>query len=75
MLARDRSAYQKEFKLRGKIEATFTDFTLKIDGDHATVKAGQRVVFVVHGMTSQNSATILFSLEKTQGHWLITSME
>jgi TolA-binding protein len=67
-----RSDLQKTFKLADRIEVTLTPSTPAINGDGATVSSGQRIVIMVHGKAvSQNYATILFSLEKIQGHWLI----
>jgi serine/threonine-protein kinase len=67
-----RSDLQKTFKLADRIEVSLTPSTPVINGDSATVTAGQRIVIVVHGKAvSQNYATILFSLENIQGHWLI----
>jgi len=63
---------QKTFKLADRIEVSLTPSTPVINGDSATITSGQRIVIVVHGKAvSQNNATILFSLEKIQGHWLI----
>ena len=67
-----RSDLQKTFKVADRIEVSLTPSTPAINGDSATVSCGQRIVIMVHGKAvSENSATILFSLEKIQGHWLI----
>ncbi|MGC2300452.1 MAG: PEGA domain-containing protein, partial [Acidobacteriaceae bacterium] len=67
-----RSDLQRTFKLADRIEVTLTPSAPVITGDSATITSEQRIVIVVHGKAvSQNSATILFSLEKIQGHWLI----
>ena len=67
-----RSDLQKTFKVADRIEVSLTPGTPVINGDSATITCGQRIVIEVHGKpVSQNSATILFSLEKLQGHWLI----
>jgi tetratricopeptide (TPR) repeat protein len=67
-----RSDLQKTFKLADRIEVSLTPSTPVINGDSATITSGQRIVIEVHGRAvSQNNATILFSLEKIQGHWLI----
>jgi len=69
-----RSDLQKTFKVADRIEVTLTPSTPAVNGDIATVTSGQRIVILVHGKAvSQNSATILFSLEKIQGQWLIRS--
>jgi hypothetical protein len=66
------SDLQKTFKVADRIEVSLTPGTPVINGDSATITCGQRIVIEVHGKpVSQNSATILFSLEKLQGHWLI----
>ena len=67
-----RADLQRTFKVADRIEVTLTPSAPVINGDSATITSGQRIVIVVHGKAvSQNSATILFSLEKIQGHWLI----
>ena len=67
-----RADLQRTFKEADRIEVTLTPSAPVINGDSATITSGQRIVIVVHGKAvSQNSATILFSLEKIQGHWLI----
>ncbi len=74
MLPRDRSALQRTFKTFEQVRVTFTSSTPAINGDNATISTGQHLLLVVNGKASQNSATILFSLEKTHGRWQITSM-
>lgn len=71
-----RSDLQKTFRLVDQVKVILTPSTPAINGDNATVSSGQELVFLVHGKAvSQNSATVVFDLEKTQGHWLIKSVK
>jgi serine/threonine-protein kinase len=67
-----RSDLQKTFRLADRVQVSLTPATPVINGDSATISSGQRIVIVIHGKAvSQNDGTVLFSLEKIQGHWLI----
>lgn len=70
-----RSDLEKTFKVADRIEVTLTPSAPSINGDTATVTAGQRIVIVIHRQPFPNSATVLFSLSKLQGRWVIQSIK
>jgi hypothetical protein len=70
----DRAAYRAQFKYR--IKVTFGAATPVITDDYARISVAQQLILVIHGMAqSPNVTTHVFTLKKTQGRWLITSIE
>ncbi|HKR27809.1 MAG TPA: protein kinase [Acidobacteriaceae bacterium] len=70
-----RSDLEKTFKVADRIEVTVTPSAPSVNGDTASVTAVQRIVIVIHHQPFPNNATVLFSLSKLQGRWVIRSVK
>lgn len=70
-----RSDLERTFKVADRIEVTLTPSVPSINGDTASVTAEQRIVIVIHRQPFPNKATVLFSLSKLQGRWVIRSVK
>ena len=74
-LTAPRTDLQKTFKVADRIDVTLNPSTPSISGDAATVSCEQRIVIVIHHQSFPNNATVVFSLSKLQGRWVIQSVK